>query len=145
MAEFGGLGGFYEGRAFNPEDLFEATVERVFGERLRAEGKGHGWWDFSAPPMLGSRIYGSITNQDWQHENGDTAGYSFRAAGDLVAAIVGEGDYLDWYCSAPEGVVDEEVAAALAKEGWRPIEKTNREQEERDGVEAFCPSPRGRS
>lgn len=128
MTDFGGLGGVSGGRGRDPADLFEAAVERAFGERLRyerargldarkadaAEGVG---WDRHG---LGARLWGSLANIDWVHENGDTAGYSFRAAGDMIAAVVGDGDYMDWYCSADAGVVDGEVAEALAREGWRP-------------------------
>lgn len=124
MTTFGGLGGISGGRERNPEDEFEAAVERAMGERLRtewrtrpADGSGSGWY---AGKGLGNRLYGSITNQDWRHENGDEAGYSFRAAGDLIASIIGDGDYMDWYCSAPEGVVDPEVAELLKAQGWSP-------------------------
>jgi len=72
---------------------------------------------------MGQRIYGSITNMDWRHGNGDTASYSFRAAGDLIASLVGEGDYMDWYCSWYEGQVDDIVAKGMAKQGWSPVEE----------------------
>lgn len=128
MTEFGGLGGVSGGRPRDPADLFEAAVERAFGERLRHE-RSHGLdarkgdneegglWDRHG---LGARLWGSLANIDWIHENGDTAGYSFRAAGDMIAAIVGDGDYMDWYCSSDAGIVDAEVAEGLAREGWRP-------------------------
>lgn len=128
MTEFGGLGGVSGGRPRNTADLFEAAIERAFGDRLRHERrqgldarKGDneegGLWDRDG---LGARLWGSLANIDWIHENGDTAGYSFRAAGDMIAAVVGEGDYMDWYCSSDAGVVDSEVAEGLLREGWRP-------------------------
>lgn len=121
---FGGVAG---GRGRAEEDAFEAAVERAMGDRLRAEFPGSGaGWGRKGEPILAQRLYGSITNQDWQHEGGELAGYSFRAAGDLIAAIIGQGDYLDWYCSAPEGEVDEEVAELLAGEGWRPVGEPER-------------------
>lgn len=122
MADFGGLGGVWGGRERNTEDLFEAAIERCFGKQLRDEGMGEGWPAYDKPRKLGQRIWGSLANVDWAHENGDTASYSFRAAGDLIASIVGAGDYMDWYCSAPDGCVDEQVAEELAKEGWRPTQ-----------------------
>jgi hypothetical protein len=119
VSEFGGWGGVKGGRDLDPADLFEAAVDRALGERLRTEGRGPGWW-YQGELMLGQRLWGSLANVEWVHANGDTAGYSFRAAGDLIAAIVGDGDYMDWYCAGPDGVVDAEVALALAKEGWQP-------------------------
>lgn len=122
--DFGGLGGFKNGRPLNPEDKFETVINMLFGERLRAEGRGPGWARSrlneveGSKPMLGQRIYGSLTNVGWKHTNGDTAGYSFRATGDLLAAIVGQGEYMDWYCTWYDGRVDEEFAAAMLKEGW---------------------------
>jgi hypothetical protein len=119
VSDFGGCGGIWGGREPNLDDLFEAAVDRAMGEYLRAEGMGPGWGN-GGKMMLGQRLWGSLANVDWVHQNGDTASYSFRAAGDLIAALVGKGDYLDWYCSAPDGVVDAGVAEALAGEGWRP-------------------------
>jgi hypothetical protein len=118
VTDFGGMGGIEGGRPRDPEDLFEAAVDRAMGDRLRAEGiKGA----FIAP-----RLWGSLSNVDWIHENGDTASYSFRAAGDLIAALIGEGDYMDWYCSGHDGLADEEVAELMAKEGWRPFHEEAR-------------------
>ena len=118
---FGGLGGISGGRERDTADAFENACDAAFGERLRAEGRGSGWaTEDGKPPKLGYALWGSLANVDWIHENGDTASYSFRAAGDLIASIVGDGDYRDWYCSAPEGVVDDEIADGLAAHGWRP-------------------------
>lgn len=121
MTEFGGMGGVLGGRGRDYSDLFETAVERCLGERLRAEHKAddppEGWF---AGKGIGHRLWSSLSNVDWVHENGDTAAYSFRAAGDLIAAILGFGDYMNWYCTSNYGVVDVEVAEALAREGWRP-------------------------
>lgn len=122
--EFGGLGGLKDGRPLNPEDKFETVINMLFGERLRAEGRGPGWCEamemrrIKKEPMLGQRIYGSLANVIWVHLNGDEAAYSFRATGDLLAAIVGQGEYMDWYCTWYEGQVDEEFAEAMKREGW---------------------------
>lgn len=115
--EFGGLGGVWGGRSRNQGDEFENAVERALGERLREEGlTGEGM--SMAGESLGARLWGTLANEGFRHENGDTASYSFRAAGDLIAAIVGEGDYLDWYCSQGYQIRDPEVLEALASEGW---------------------------
>lgn len=105
-------------RERDPGDLFKAAVDRAMGERLRAEGRGHGRGGDGS--QLGARLWGSLANVTWVHENGDTVEYSFRAAGDLIASIVGAGDYMDWYCTASYGEDDAEIVELLAKEGWRP-------------------------
>lgn len=117
MTDFGGFGGVQGGRDRDLSDQFENAVDRTFGSKLRADGRGRSYC--AEPPYkLGERIWGSLANVDWKHKNGDTASYTFRAAGDLLAAIVGAGDYMDWYCSAPYGEADPEFAAAMEKEGW---------------------------
>ena len=124
MADFGGLGGIFGTRCRNPEDLFEAAVERVFGDRLRLEGRNQDGWSAKPGATLGQRLWGSLANVDWRHDNGDTASYSFRAAGDLIAAVIGSGDYLDWYCSdRSDGVPYDDIVDVLAREGWHPIEE----------------------
>ena len=118
MTDFGGMGGVTGGRPRNTGDAFEQAVERALGERLRKEHVGQPRPDWFEGTGIGHRLWGSLANVDWKHENGDTASYSFRAAGDLIAAIVGEGDYMTYYCSSDHGVIDNEVAEAMAREGW---------------------------
>ena len=117
--QFGGLGGIRSGRPIDETDPFECAVNRSLGARLREDGRGLGWSREERRASLGGRLWGSLANVEWWHENGDEASYSFRAAGDLVAAVVGSGDYMDWYCSGSIGHVDDEVLEALGGEGWR--------------------------
>jgi len=113
--KFGGLGGIRGGRDLDTYDRFEMAVYSCLGQQMRADDS----WCVD--------VWGSLANCGWQHTNGDTASYSFRAAGDLIAAVVGRGDYLDWYCSSDTyGVPVERVAVALSGEGWFPDAETRR-------------------
>jgi hypothetical protein len=99
---------------FFSTSAFETAVERALGEEIRRQ-----------EPMcltsIGRQLWGSLTNVKWRHENGDTVSYEFVAAADLIAAIYGEGTYVTWYRSSPDGVVSDTVRAALAREGWHPL------------------------
>ena len=95
------------GRVRDEADLFEEAVDRALGEQMRAD------------ESLCREMWSALANVDWTHENGDTAGYSFRAAGDLIAAIIGRGDYMDWYCSGPYATVSERIERAMSAEGWK--------------------------
>jgi hypothetical protein len=66
------------------------------------------------------RFYATLCNNDLVY--GDyTTGYSWRATGGLIADILGEGDYLNWYCSGGEGNIDDEVQNDLNAIGWKVV------------------------
>ena len=106
MAEFGGMGGIEGGRPINLSDPFELAVNRALGPQIRADDN------------MAAAMWSALANNGWTHKNGDEAAYTFRAAGDLIAAIRGRGDYMDWYMSGPYATVSEDIAAALKAEGW---------------------------
>lgn len=107
---YGGMGGIWGGRPLNDLDEFELAVDRVLGPAIRADRN------------VGVALWSALANVDWVRADGATASYSFRAAGDLIAAIVGQGeDYMDYYCSAPYATVAEWIAEAMAKEGWHAV------------------------
>jgi hypothetical protein len=120
------LGGIPEGSRELLTDgeygAFEQLVERVFGERLRA----------SEPDA--KAFWGALANIEWKGPDDSEVAYSFRAAGDLMAAIrsdEGTMTYMNYYCAAPDGVVPEWVAEPMAREGWRgdPYGDATTEQE----------------
>ena len=65
------------------------------------------------------RFYAAMCNTDVYKVGAEGEyGMSWRSAGGLIADILGEGDYLNWYCSGNEGFVDDEVAYDLNTIGW---------------------------
>lgn len=119
---FGGFRGTRQLETEGPYGAFEQAIERQLGDRIRA--------DEAAGVLLWSALANVIwTHPDWKdHFHPDLenlsykeegVGYSFRAAGDLVAAIRRQGNYMDWYCSGNYAVVDPIIGEALAREGWK--------------------------
>ena len=106
MVEYGGLGGLYNRREVDNENLFEVAVQRLFGEEMKTNKD------------LCHRIWSSLSNVEWIHANGDTANFSFRAAGDMIAAIIEKGDYLDWCWNSPSAQVDPIFAEHMLEAGW---------------------------
>lgn len=90
---------------------FEEMLARVFGERMQTEDD------------LCKEIWSALANVTWYHPKSYLeAGYSFRAAGGLIAAIRGGGDYMDWYCCGPYAFITDEIRRSFRKEGWIPDE-----------------------
>lgn len=82
------------------------------------------------------KLYHSLCNTRWikndflsklrQHPEKDFWSCSWRYAGGVVADLREEGDYMDWYCSGNEGMIDPEVAADLLELGWVGIDDNDR-------------------
>jgi hypothetical protein len=89
-----------------PHGNFEQLCEQFFGEEIRAND------------TVGIDLWSALANVDWTGPNGEEIGYSFRAAGDFVAALKREGDYCEWYCAGPDGFVAGYIAAPLLAAGW---------------------------
>ena len=81
-------------------------------------------------------IYASLCNMEWQKRDiwpilkEETWSCTWRYAGGLVAQLIEEGDYMDWYCSGigtdnlkyvREGTVTDEIAEDFLKLGWMSI------------------------
>jgi hypothetical protein len=109
MTDYGGPGGLLEHRAINTEDLFEMMIVTAFGERMKTDDE------------LCTQIWSALANVTWYHmQNHDSASYSFRAAGDLIASIRDAGNYMDWYCRGPYASITEEIRRTFKKAGWIP-------------------------
>jgi len=110
------LGGLRERRTlFTREEgiygQFEQDVLEVLGEDIKKSDE------------VAAAFWGSLANVEWRHHTYNPKGepevfYSFRAAGDLIAAIREEGTYIDWYCCAPYGVVNTSISEKLFVKGW---------------------------
>jgi len=102
-----------------------------------------------ANEFYAQNLYAAMCNQDWQKNDvwpllkGETYSCSWRYAGGIVADMVEQGDYIDWYCSGirgeqgidydppltfvPEGTVTDEIRNDLFKLGWIPVDRVDDE------------------
>lgn len=81
-------------------------------------------------------IYAALCNMEWQKceiwpiLREETWGCTWRYAGGLVAQLIEEGDYMDWYCCGigdndngyvHEGIVADEIKKDFFQLGWVPM------------------------
>lgn len=80
-------------------------------------------------------LYAALCNNDfikldvWNILKDKRWSCSWRYSGGIVSDIIGEGDYLDWYCTGSkdvdgfvgEGIVTDEIDQDLQKLGWKVI------------------------
>ncbi len=98
--------GISSSRVHRPYKAFEIIVDRVLGDRVRADGG------------CGVDLWCALANVEWRSPDGFTVSYSFRRAGELVAWVREEGDEMDWYCSDAPAVVADWISDAMADAGW---------------------------
>lgn len=73
--------------------------------------------------LFATLLYGALCNTVWRHKaTGIPWHCSWRHAGGVVANLRCQGDYLDWYCSMGEGLIDEQVLAEIGTLGWELAE-----------------------
>ena len=122
----------------NPHDLEE---DMYLSEWFRIKVREHKYY--------AQNLYAALCNNDFQKLEvmpilkDQQWSCSWRAAGGVVARLIGKGDYLDWYCSGiqdfssdhadpgfsgggyvPEGIITDEIREDLQKLGWIPLDKT---------------------
>ena len=79
----------------------------------------------------GKHLYATLCNNEflkrdtWEILTERTWSCSWRYAGGILADIMGEGDYMDWYCSGDEGHVFKEIEDDLYSLGWIVFNKEN--------------------
>ena len=93
-------------RVHHPYKAFGTTVDRVLGDRVRADG------------ACGIDLWCALANVEWRNPDGHMISCSFRRAGELVAWVREDGDGMDWYCSGEPAVVADWISDALAEAGW---------------------------
>lgn len=93
-------------RVYRPYKAFEAVLDRAIGDRVRADG------------ACGIDLWCALANLVWRGPDGAAISYSFRRAGEVVAWVREEGDYLTWYCSGQPGTVSDWIADSLIPLGW---------------------------
>ena len=88
-----------------------------------------------ASEQYSQNLYAALCNMEYQKLETmnilkeETWSCSWRYAGEVVAKMREQGDYLDWYCSSfgrhydtvAEGVVTQEIYDDLKKIGWVPL------------------------
>ena len=63
------------------------------------------------------QLYSSLCNNKFFYGDKEWT-CSWRMAGGIVADIIKDGNYLDWYCSGNESFVTDEIKLDLMMMGW---------------------------
>ncbi len=95
---------------------FERDIEELFGDKMRSSDEAC------------ENMWSALANVSWHHPDHtewdpifnevETAGWSFRGSGAMIARVIGRGDYMDWYCSGPYCTVADWIEEGLKSRGW---------------------------
>jgi hypothetical protein len=89
---------------------FESMLESELGDWMRSSQD------------IAQALWSALANVAWKHkDHNEIVAYSFRAAGSLIAKIVGEGDYLDYYCGSKYATVLLPIKETLRRSGWKIV------------------------
>ena len=94
----------------------QPSLERDLGLSTRIRG-------LVCRELFATLLYSALCNTAWRHKaTGIPWSCSWRHAGAVVANLRCQGDYMDWYCSMGEGLVDEQVLTEIEALGWELTE-----------------------
>lgn len=85
---------------------FERSLETCLGEQMRSSR------------AFAEEVWGGLTNLRWIHNDHGSIGFDYRAAGELVARIVGEGTWLTYYLQVPSGKAPDLMVERMGIHGW---------------------------
>ena len=78
-----------------------------------------------ASDTYAQNVYAALCNMQWQPLEvipilkDETWACTWRSAGGIVADLRSKGeDYMDFYCSGGEGIVQDDIAEDFARIGW---------------------------
>jgi hypothetical protein len=98
--------------ASSEEEPARPDLEHDLGQSVRVR-------NLARSDLFATLLYGALCNTTWRHKvTGVEWSCSWRSAGAVIAHLRCEGDYLDWYCSGGEGLVDDQVLAEIEPLGW---------------------------
>lgn len=135
------------GKSFTDEDGQAIDLFNMFSEQKSVEESNENWaknnleYDLRTSELIinkvrssreyGKQLYSTLCNNEfikremWEILTEHTWSCSWRYAGGILADIMGEGDYMDWYCSGDEGHVFENIEDDLYSLGWIVFNKEN--------------------
>lgn len=130
----------WKGKSFTNENGEEVDLFQTFADEKSSREEDPEWqknnleYDLRTNEYIinkvrsskdyGQKLYAALCNNEfikremWQLLKEETWSCSWRHAGGILADILEEGDYMDWYCSGNEGRIDKEIETDLYDLGW---------------------------